>query len=229
MGTFRFVLHQQLKLCASICHYKKNSGAQSSSELYRPSDRRLSAKLMPTLADRGCRAVSATNPHGREIRFYRPDPRLSIQLAPHINTRRWVDPVLDPLLLRKSGSAGNQTQDLWICSQEVWPLDHRGGPICHYTKHKSTPYYSKHPRLYGLTNIHKADIPLRPIMSSIGSPCYALAGFLHKILTPLDVKEESFVNSGHFVQLLKYVNLVRFDVVSFSLPHSWRSPTSHQK
>jgi hypothetical protein len=29
-----------------------------------------------------------------------------------------VDPVPDPLLLRKSGSAGNQTQDLWICSQE---------------------------------------------------------------------------------------------------------------
>jgi hypothetical protein len=33
--------------------------------LYRLSDRRLSAKLVPTLADRGCRVVSATNPHGR--------------------------------------------------------------------------------------------------------------------------------------------------------------------
>jgi hypothetical protein len=38
-----------------------------------------------------------------------------------------VDPVLDPLLLRKSGNAGNQTWDLWICSQELGPLDHRGG------------------------------------------------------------------------------------------------------
>jgi hypothetical protein len=36
-------------------------------------------------------------------------------------------PVPDPLLLRKSGSAGNRTQDLWICKQELWPLDHRGG------------------------------------------------------------------------------------------------------
>jgi hypothetical protein len=26
-----------------------------------------------------------------------------------------VDPVPDPPLLRKSGSAGNRTQDLWIC------------------------------------------------------------------------------------------------------------------
>jgi hypothetical protein len=38
-----------------------------------------------------------------------------------------VDPVPDPLLLRKSDSAGNRTRDLWICSQELWPLDHRGG------------------------------------------------------------------------------------------------------
>jgi hypothetical protein len=38
-----------------------------------------------------------------------------------------VDPVPDPLLLRKSGSAGNQTRDLRICSQELSPLDHRGG------------------------------------------------------------------------------------------------------
>jgi hypothetical protein len=44
---------------------KRNSGAWSASELYRPSDRRLSAKLVPTLADRGCRVVSATNPRRR--------------------------------------------------------------------------------------------------------------------------------------------------------------------
>jgi hypothetical protein len=36
-----------------------------------------------------------------------------------------MNPVPDPVLLRKSGSAGNQTRDLWICSQELWPLDHR--------------------------------------------------------------------------------------------------------
>jgi hypothetical protein len=30
-------------------------------ELYRPNDRRLSAKLVPTLTDRGCRVVSGTN------------------------------------------------------------------------------------------------------------------------------------------------------------------------
>jgi hypothetical protein len=38
-----------------------------------------------------------------------------------------VDPIPDPLLLRKSGSSGNRTRDLWLCSQELWPQDHRGG------------------------------------------------------------------------------------------------------
>jgi hypothetical protein len=37
--------------------------------LYRPSDRSLLAKLVPTLADRGCRVVSATDPHGRNLGF----------------------------------------------------------------------------------------------------------------------------------------------------------------
>jgi hypothetical protein len=38
---------------------------KSASELYRPSDHRLSAKLVPTFAGRGCCVVSATNSHGR--------------------------------------------------------------------------------------------------------------------------------------------------------------------
>jgi hypothetical protein len=42
-----------------------NSVACSPSELYLLSDRRLSAKLVPTFADRGCRVVSATNLYGR--------------------------------------------------------------------------------------------------------------------------------------------------------------------
>jgi hypothetical protein len=44
---------------------KKLRDLLSASELYRSSDCRLSAKLVPTLADRGCQVVSATNPHGR--------------------------------------------------------------------------------------------------------------------------------------------------------------------
>jgi hypothetical protein len=41
---------------------KTNSMAGVSGELYRESDRRLSAKLAPTFADRVCRVVSAADP-----------------------------------------------------------------------------------------------------------------------------------------------------------------------
>jgi hypothetical protein len=33
----------------------------------------------------------------------------------------------DPLL-RKSSSAENRIRILWMCGQELWPLDERGGP-----------------------------------------------------------------------------------------------------
>jgi hypothetical protein len=42
---------------------------ESASELYRPSDRRLSAKLVPTFADRWCHVVSVTDPYGRILGF----------------------------------------------------------------------------------------------------------------------------------------------------------------
>jgi hypothetical protein len=48
-----------------------------------------------------------------------------------------VDPVPDPLLLRKSGSTGNRTQDLWVSSQELWPLDHRGGLGVHAAQRRA--------------------------------------------------------------------------------------------
>jgi hypothetical protein len=42
---------------------------ESASELYRPIDRRLSAKLVPTFADSERGVVSATNPKGRILGF----------------------------------------------------------------------------------------------------------------------------------------------------------------
>jgi hypothetical protein len=59
------------------------------------------------------------------------EPLLFIQVAPQLTSRGsrgWVDPVPNQLLLRKSGSAGNQTRDLCISGQKLWPLEYRGGP-----------------------------------------------------------------------------------------------------
>jgi hypothetical protein len=48
---------------------KKTPWSESASEIYRPSDRRLSAKRLPTFADIGYRVVSVTNPYGRILDF----------------------------------------------------------------------------------------------------------------------------------------------------------------
>jgi CBS-domain-containing membrane protein len=39
--------------------------SESASELYSRRDRCLSAKLVPTFADKGCHVVSVTDPYGR--------------------------------------------------------------------------------------------------------------------------------------------------------------------
>jgi hypothetical protein len=56
---------QQSKGMRGAGDKNKLHGFSLQSELYRPNDRRLSAKLVPTLADKGCHVVSATNPHDR--------------------------------------------------------------------------------------------------------------------------------------------------------------------
>ena len=41
------------------------------------------------------------------------------------------------------------------------------------------------PRLYGLPKVHKPDVPLRPIVSFLSSPTYALSKFLASLLSPI--------------------------------------------
>ena len=58
----------------------------------------------------------------------------------------------------------------------------------HLSLQCSTP-----PQIYGLPKIHKDGIPLRPIVSAIGSPTYQLAKTLARILTPLAGKTSSYI------------------------------------
>jgi hypothetical protein len=94
----------------------KTAWPQSASELYRPKDSRLLAKLEPTFEDRGCCEVSTTNSYGRILGFIDRSRYFFFQVAFQLYSRGWVDPFPDPLLLIKSGSAGNRTRDIWICS-----------------------------------------------------------------------------------------------------------------
>ena len=70
-----------------------------------------------------------------------------------------------------------------------------------------------------MPKIHKTDIPLRPIVSSIGSATYHLARELARILTPLKGQSSSYIrNSSHFVEKIQEVNLQESDrMVSFDV------------
>jgi hypothetical protein len=59
--------------------------------------------------------------------FLDPEPLLFHSSCSSVILTRLSGPVPDTLFLRKFGNAGNRARDLWICSRELWPLDHRGG------------------------------------------------------------------------------------------------------
>jgi len=49
------------------------------------------------------------------------------------------------------------------------------------------------PRLYGLPQIHKPDVALRPIVSTIGGPTYEIAKYLATLHQPKIGKTDSFI------------------------------------
>ncbi|XP_071579989.1 uncharacterized protein [Temnothorax nylanderi] len=77
------------------------------------------------------------------------------------------------------------------------------------------------PRCYGLPKVHKAGFPLRIIVSSVGSPLYNIASYLHAILDELLPKPKSYIkDSWSFVQTIRDITinadhvLASFDVTS---------------
>ena len=83
---------------------------------------------------------------------------------------------------------------------------------------KLRPVGSNPSRIYGLPKIHKPDIPLRPIISAIGSYTHSLAKFLSEILKPYAQNEYTIKDSFSFVNELLSVSSIPFmcslDVVS---------------
>ena len=76
------------------------------------------------------------------------------------------------------------------------------------------PHAPAPPRLYGLPKIHKEGVPLRPIVSAIGSPTYNLAKYLTGILSPfVGVCEHHIKNSSHFVGILEKLTLEKTDIM----------------
>jgi hypothetical protein len=89
---------------------------ESASELYRPSDHRMSTKLVPIFSDRGCHAVIVTDPYGRILVSLVRSRYLFLQVAPQLYSRGWVDPVPDPLLKKNTVAPGIEPEPL-----DPWP------------------------------------------------------------------------------------------------------------
>ncbi|RLU19030.1 hypothetical protein DMN91_009388 [Ooceraea biroi] len=77
------------------------------------------------------------------------------------------------------------------------------------------------PRCYGLPKVHKPGVPLRLIVSAVGSPIYSVVSFLHRVLADSISKPDSYVkDSWNFVSEIvgttiePHESMVSFDVVS---------------
>ncbi|XP_037787640.1 uncharacterized protein LOC119583240 [Penaeus monodon] len=74
--------------------------------------------------------------------------------------------------------------------------------------------------LYGLPKVHKPNIPLRPIISSIGTFNYNTAKFLVPIISPLTTNQYTIENSTTFVSEItsltfqQPITMASFDVES---------------
>ena len=66
--------------------------------------------------------------------------------------------------------------------------------------------------MYGLPKIHKPNLPIRPILSAIGTFNYKLAKFLVPILRPLTFNQYTINNTSHFIDDIKRL---RFDHNTF--------------
>ncbi|BHF57593.1 hypothetical protein SprV_0100053500 [Sparganum proliferum] len=80
-------------------------------------------------------------------------------------------------------------------------------------------------RIYGLPKVHKAEVPLRPIVSLIGAPNYKISKWLFHQLHPLTRNcETSIAKSTEFLKRLRGITvsadeiMVSFDIVSLFTP-----------
>ena len=82
------------------------------------------------------------------------------------------------------------------------------------------PSGSKPGKLYGMAKVHKPNVPLRPVVSMIGTPEYKLAKFLDSLIKPYIPDTYLLKSTDEFIDRLKLVpctnknTMVSFDVIS---------------
>ena len=88
------------------------------------------------------------------------------------------------------------------------------GGIDEVTYRRLYPTGASPPKFYGLPKVHKSGMPLRPIVSSIGSVTYETSRELSKILKPLVGRSPHQVqNNKEFTQQLEDIKLRSDDII----------------
>ena len=95
----------------------------------------------------------------------------------------------------------------------------RSGYLTEAVYNKIRPRHKQPPRIYVLPKIHKADVPLRPIVSCVNTFAYDLSAYLANILSPLTGKSEYTVtSSAHFVSTVSYETILENEImISFDI------------
>ena len=98
-------------------------------------------------------------------------------------------------------------------------LKNNGISKVHYECLRASLNSTRPALFYGRTKIHKLDVPLRPIVSCIGSALYNTSRHLADILSSLVGKTTSFVrNSSHFSDIVQQEVIEQNDLlVSFDV------------
>ena len=80
-------------------------------------------------------------------------------------------------------------------------------------------YMPKLPHMYGLPKVHKDGVPMRPIVSTIGSVDYLLAGWLAKLLSPClnKIAGTHITNTLDFIERIDKVDLNDKLMVSYDV------------
>jgi len=86
---------------------------------------------------------------------------------------------------------------------------------------KIRPRHKQPPRIFGLPKIHKANIPLRPVVSCVNTFAYDLSAFLANILSPVTGNSDfTMTNSAYVASIISSEKIqdneimVSFDVES---------------
>ena len=104
----------------------------------------------------------------------RDSPDLKTTFSP--NFLQTLREMLDTTTYRRLKKDPTATQESKL-SRRLKGLE-KDGELLGHLYHQLRPSGSQPPRIYGLPKIHKAEVPLRPIVSCIGAPSYQL--FKHR-------------------------------------------------